>query len=127
VARPLPIGVSSGDQLGLADRSYTKSFSPFSGVRTVKMIRVLLSWLEVVLIVAATFIAWITIYARFALHSLLTHANWQTEVQNSRLSTPDAAYFSDFLYRVGLLALFCMAGRLVFRLRLNPVPRHTKS
>ena len=91
-----------------------------------KAIRVLLSLLEVVFILAATFIAWITIYARFVLHSMLTNAHWQTAVQDSRLSAPDAAYFPDFLYRLGFLALFCAAGRLVFRLRLNPVPHRTK-
>lgn len=92
-----------------------------------KVIRVLLSWLEVVLIAAAAFIAWITIYFHFLLHSMLTNAHWQTALLDSLLSAPDIAYFPDFLYRTGLLALFCMAGRLVFRLRLNPMSRRTKS
>ena len=71
-----------------------------------KVIRVLLSWLEVLLIVAGAFIAWITIYARFVLNSMLTNAHWQIALQDSRVSAPDAAYFPDFLYRVGLLAVF---------------------
>lgn len=91
-----------------------------------KLIRVLLSWLEVVLIAAAAFIAWITVYFRFVLHSMLTNAHWQTALQDWP-SAPDVAYFPDFLYRAGLLALFCMAGRLVFRLRLNPMSRRTNS
>lgn len=90
-----------------------------------KVIRVLLSWLTVVLIVAAAFIAWISIYVRFALHFMLANAHWQTALQDWP-SAPDVAYFPDFLYRAGLLALFCVAGRLIFRLRLNPVPRGTK-
>lgn len=92
-----------------------------------KVIRVVVSWLAVVLILAAAFIGWIAIYARFALHFMVTNARWQTALRDSQPSAPDVAYFPDFLYRAGLLALFCMAGRLIFRLRLNPAPRRTKS
>ena len=92
-----------------------------------KVIRALLSWLAVALIVAATFIAWRTIYVRFVLHFMLANVHWRAALRDSRPSAPDVAYFPDFLYRAGLLALFCMAGRLVFRLRLNPVPRGTDS
>lgn len=91
-----------------------------------KVVHLLLSWLVLLLIIATAFLVWFTIYVRFALHFMLTNAHWQTALQ-SRPSAPDVAYFPDFLYRAGLLALFCMAGRLVFRLRLNPVPRRTKS
>jgi hypothetical protein len=92
----------------------------------VKVVHLLLSWLVLLLITATAFLVWITIYFRFVLHSMLTNANWQTALQDSRLSAPDVAYFPDFLYRAGLLALFCVAGRLVFGLRLNLVLRRTK-
>lgn len=91
-----------------------------------KVIRLLLSWFVLVLIIATAFLVWFTVYARFVLHSMLTGADWQTALQDSRLSAPDVAYFPDFLYRAGVLALFCIAGRLVLRLRLNPVLRRTK-
>jgi len=92
-----------------------------------KVVHLLLSWLVLLLIIATAFLAWITIYAHFVVDSILTNTHWQTALKDSRLSAPDVAYFPDFLYRAGLLAVFCMAGRLVFRLRLNPVPRRTKS
>lgn len=92
-----------------------------------KVVRLLLSWLVLLLIIAAAFLAWFAIYVRIALDSMLTNAHWQAALQDSWPSAPDVAYFPEFLYRAGLLALFCMAGRLVFRLRLNPVPRRTKS
>jgi hypothetical protein len=89
----------------------------------VKLIRVLLSRLALLLIVAAAFIGWRTTYVSLVLHFMLANAHWRVALQDSRPSAPDVAYFPDFVYRAGLLALFCIAGRLVFRLRLTSVPR----
>lgn len=91
-----------------------------------KVIRALLSRLAVLLIVAATFVGWRVIFGIF-MHFMLTSVRWRVVLQASwPPSAPRVAYFPDFVYRAGLLALFCLAGRLVFRLRLNPVPRRTK-
>lgn len=87
-----------------------------------KVIRVFLSRLAAILIIAAAFIAWRAIFVSL-MHFMLTNARWQAALEDSQPSAPEIAYFPDFLYRAGLLALFCTAGRLVFRLRLNPVPR----
>ena len=91
-----------------------------------KLIRVLLSWLVPPVIIAAAFVGWRTIFG-ILIHLMLANARWRAALQGAwPPSAPELAYFPDFLYRAGLLALFCIAGRLVFRLRLTPLPRGTK-
>src|SRR5690348_6741132 len=83
------------------------------------MIRVLLSRLVLLLLVAGALFGLRVIYGTF----VLSNARWQSEQQDSSPYAPDVGYFPDFVYRAALLAVFCLAGRVVFRLRLNPAPR----
>lgn len=90
-----------------------------------KVIRVVLSRLAALLIVVAAFIGWRLVFG-ILMHFMLTNASWQAALQDSRPAAPDVAFIPDFVYRAGLLALFFLLGRVVFRLRLKAVPRGTK-
>lgn len=85
-----------------------------------KLVRVLLRRLVLLLVFAAAFVALGETYRSFMRHHILRNA---LSNGGSWSSGPEIVWFPDLIYRATLLAFFCLAGRVLFRLRLNPAPR----
>jgi hypothetical protein len=84
-------------------------------------IRRLLSRLLLLSLVAAAFVGLTWMYGRSA-HPPFPSSRSQEEKRH-RPSAPQFDYFLEFVGYGTVLAVFALAGRLVFRLRLNPVSR----
>lgn len=85
-----------------------------------KVIR-LLSRVAVLLLAAAAFVGLTQVYGN-STHPALPNAFWQAERQHEP-SAPNIGYFSEFVGFGIFLAVCATAGRILFRLRLNPAPR----
>ena len=84
-----------------------------------KVIRIF-SRLLLLLLVAAAFVGLTAIYGS-STHPALPNVRYQQE-QRHEPSAPEIGYFSQFVGYGIMLAVFCYAGRMLFRLRLNPAP-----
>jgi len=85
----------------------------------VKVVRIF-SRLMLLLFIAAAFVGLTAIYGS-STHPALPNALYQEE-QRHEPSSPEVGYFSQFVGYGIMLAVFCYAGRMLFRLRLNPAP-----
>jgi hypothetical protein len=86
----------------------------------VKFVRIL-SRIALLSLAAAAFVGLTLTYGR-SMRPPLLNPYWLAEHRH-RPSAPQGSYFPEFAGEVMLLALFAIAGRVVFRLRLNPVSR----
>jgi len=75
----------------------------------------------ILLVVAAAFVGLTAVYGN-STNPVLPDAVWQAEHQHEP-SAPNIGYFSEFVGWGIWLAVCCVVGRMLFRLRLNPVPR----
>lgn len=73
------------------------------------------------LLAAAAFVGLTVLYGNSAHPSIASDPVWQNG-RDHRPSGPQIGYVSEFVGEGLLLVFFAAAGRLVFRLRLNPVP-----
>jgi hypothetical protein len=83
-----------------------------------KAVRVL-SRLALLSLAAAAFVGLTDIYGRSV--RLPLRDPHDREVRGHRPSAPEASQFPEFLAEVITLAIYAVAGRVVFRLRLSPV------
>ena len=70
---------------------------------------------------AGGFAALTEIYGE-SVRSPLPNPLWQV-ARRHRPAPPQVRYISEFVGEFGLVAIYALAGRLVFRLRLSPVSR----
>jgi hypothetical protein len=86
----------------------------------VKLVRVL-SRLALLSLAAAAFVGLTGIYGG-SVRPPLPNPRWQAE-RRHRPSAPHVSQFPEFVGEGVVLALYAVAGRIVFRLRLSPASR----
>jgi hypothetical protein len=87
-----------------------------------KLARVLVR-LVLLSLVAAGFVGLTALYGGSDRPSAASDPVWQNG-RDHRPSAPQVGYFSEFVGEGLLLVFFAATGRIVLRLRLNPVPRY---